>query len=104
NLAPSQTAKGEDYSVFATASYTFPAVPRLTASVGLRHEQARRSTEQRAGSLDLAAGGVVLYRDAALAHTFRATLPRVSLRYDASEDLSFYAASAKGYIPGGFNL
>ena len=104
NLAPRQTAKGEDYSVFATASYTFPALPRLTASVGLRHEQARRSTEQRAGSLDLAAGGVVLYRDAALAHTFNATLPRVSLRYDASDDLSFYAASAKGYIPGGFNL
>ncbi|WP_422506112.1 TonB-dependent receptor [Stenotrophomonas sp. GZD-301] len=104
HLAPRQTAKGEDYSVFATASYTFPAMPSLTASAGLRHEQARRSTEQRAGSLDLGAGGTVLYRDAALAHTFRATLPRLSLRYDASDDLSFYAASAKGYIPGGFNL
>lgn len=104
NLAPRQTSKGEDYSVFATASYTFPALPRLTASAGLRHEQARRSTEQRAGALDLGAGGRVLYRDAALAHTFSATLPRVSLRYDATDDLSFYAASAKGYIPGGFNL
>jgi len=104
NLAPRQTAEGTDYSVFATASYTFPSVPALTASVGLRHERAERSTEQRAGQLDLAAGGVVLYRDAALSHTFTATLPRVSLRYDASDDLSFYAASAKGYIPGGFNL
>ncbi|WP_249404978.1 MULTISPECIES: TonB-dependent receptor [unclassified Stenotrophomonas] len=104
HLAPRQTAKGEDYSAFATASYRLPTLPELTASVGLRHEQARRSTEQRAGSLDLAAGGVVRYRDAALAHTFSATLPRVSLRYDASEDLAFYAASAKGYIPGGFNL
>ena len=104
NLAPRQTSKGEDYSVFATASYTFPSVPKLTASVGLRHEQAQRSTEQRAGFLDLADGGLVLYRDAALDHTFHATLPRVSLRYDATDDLSFYAASAKGYIPGGFNL
>ena len=104
HLAPRQTARGEDYSVFATASYTLPALPRLTASVGLRHEQARRSTEQRAGALDLGEGGVVLYRDAALGHTFHATLPRVSLRHDASDDLSFYVASAKGYIPGGFNL
>ncbi|MDF2479869.1 MAG: TonB-dependent receptor [Stenotrophomonas indicatrix] len=104
NLAPRQTSKGEDYSVFATASYTLPALPKLTASLGIRHEQARRSTEQRAGFLDLGAGGLVRYRDAALAHTFSATLPRVSLRYDASDDLSFYAASAKGYIPGGFNL
>lgn len=104
NLAPRQTSEGEDYSIFATASYTFPSMPKLTASLGLRHEQAQRSTEQRAGSLDLADGGLVLYRDAALDHTFRATLPRVSLRYDATDELSFYAASAKGYIPGGFNL
>ncbi|WP_241093469.1 TonB-dependent receptor [Xanthomonas sp.] len=104
NLAPRQTAKGEDYSVFATASFTPPSLPKLTASVGVRHEQARRSTEQRAGSLDLGAGGLVMYKDAALHHTFHATLPRVSLRYDAAGDLSFYAASAKGYIPGGFNL
>ncbi len=104
DLAPLQGSDGQDYSVFGTASYTPPSLPKLTASLGLRHEQAKRSTRQREGTLDLGPGGLVFYRDAELAHTFTATLPRVSLRYDASDTLSFYAASAKGYIPGGFNL
>ena len=103
-LAPLQGSDGQDYSVFGTLSYTPPALPKLTASLGLRYEQARRSTRQSAGELDLGPGGLVFYRDAELSHTFTATLPRVSLRYDASDTLSFYAASAKGYIPGGFNL
>lgn len=103
-LAPRQGSQGRDYSAFGTLSYTPPALPKLTASLGLRYEQARRATRQSAGQLDLGPGGLVFYRDAGLSHTFNATLPRVSLRYDASDTLSFYAASAKGYIPGGFNL
>ena len=103
-LAPAQGSDGRDYSVFATASYTPPAWSKWTASLGMRFDRAQRSTRQQAGMLDLGPGGKVFYRSAELAHTFDAVLPRFSLRYDASADLTFYSSIAKGYIPGGFNL
>jgi len=103
-LAPLQGSDGRDYSIFGTASYTLPFAPRVTMSAGLRYDRARRSTRQTAGQLDLGYGSIVYYRDAELSHTFTATLPRFSLRYQASENLSLYASAAKGYIPGGFNL
>jgi outer membrane receptor protein involved in Fe transport len=35
--------------------------------------------------------------------TYDATLPRITARYLATDDLTFYAAAAKGNKPGGFN-
>jgi iron complex outermembrane receptor protein len=102
--APYQYGNGRDYSVFATASLTPTFLPKLTASVGLRYDNARRESLQTAGVLDLGPSGLIYYPDADLAGTFEAVLPRFALRYSATPNLTIFGSVAKGYIPGGFNL
>jgi iron complex outermembrane receptor protein len=102
--APTQNAEGRDYSVFGTASYTFSSLPKLKLSAGLRYELAERSTLQTEGTLDLGFGSVIAYPDADLAADFRMLLPRLSLTYEASDDLTLFGSAAQGWVPGGFNL
>ena len=102
--APSQRAKGKDYSVFGTASYRLPVLPKLKLSAGLRYERAERSTLQTAGTLDLGFGSVIAYPDADLSADFRVVLPRFSMLYEAGENLTFFGSAAQGWVPGGFNL
>lgn len=102
--APTQTRQLRDFSVFGTASYTPESLPKLTLGAGLRLDHARQASHQRAGDLDLGFGSVIHYTDASLHSTDKALLPRLSARYEPTDDTTLFATIAKGYIPGGFNL
>lgn len=102
--APRQEAEGRDYSAFGTATYSFPSLPKLKVSAGLRYDHAERSTLQREGTLDLGFGSVIAYPNADLSADFEVLLPRVAVRYEASDDLTWYGSMAQGWVPGGFNL
>lgn len=100
--APPQREEGEDASVFGSAGW-YPT-PSLRLGAGLRYDRSKRKTRQQAGELDLGLGTVITYKDAKLSETFDAWLPRLSIVYKFTEDLSVHASAARGYIPGGFNL
>lgn len=102
--SPHQFARTRDWGVFASASWSPVFLPKLTLSAGLRYDHAHRSAKQNAGQFDLGGGTMFRYRDASLSNSFEAMLPRFSLRYRPSPQLTVYASAAKGYIPGGFNL
>ncbi len=102
--APRQYAQARDWGLFISAEWSPLLLPRLTLGAGLRYDHARRRAQQNAGQIDLGGGNLFILRDAALAGSFEAALPRFTARYAASPQLSIYASSAKGYIPGGFNL
>ncbi|KTT96133.1 hypothetical protein SB4_16290 [Sphingomonas sanguinis] len=102
--APHQFSHSRDWGVFASASWSPVFIPKVTASAGIRYDHAHRAAKQNAGQLDLGGGSLFIYRDAELAGDFHAVLPRFSIRYEPSSRLTVYASSAKGYIPGGFNL
>ncbi|MBM0105897.1 TonB-dependent receptor [Steroidobacter sp. S1-65] len=102
--APWQEAEGRDYSAFGTATYAVPSLPKLKVSAGLRYDHAERSTLQREGTLDLGFGSVIAYPNADLSADFEVVLPRIALRYEASDDLTWYGSMAQGWVPGGFNL
>ena len=103
NFAPDQSASSSDFGVFGSLSYSPPGTSNLTLTAGLRYDNAKRSTTQQAGSLDLGFA-VFVFDDLSLEETFDAVLPRVALRYEPSDQLTLYASAAKGYLPGGFNL
>jgi iron complex outermembrane recepter protein len=102
--APSQEAEGRDYSAFGTATYSLPSLPKLKLSAGLRYDHAERSTLQTEGTLDLGFGSVIAYPNADLSADFDVLLPRVAMRYEVSDDLTWYGSMAQGWVPGGFNL
>ena len=103
-LAPPQVADGTDVSVFGSASYSPGLAPKVTLTLGLRYERARRGTVQTAGELDLGFGSIIVYPDADLSDTFEELLPRAALRYEPTDNLTLYVSGARGYVPGGFNL
>jgi len=102
NLAPEQQTEGKDISLFGSANW-YP-IEKLKLSFGLRLDRAERETLQQAGTLDLGFGSTIEYKDAQLSKSFNATLPKLAALYKQSENFSYYASIAKGYIPGGFNL
>jgi len=102
--APGQEAEGHDYSAFGTATYSLPSLPQLKVSAGLRYDHAERSTLQTEGTLDLGFGSVIAYPNADLSADFEVLLPRLSLRYEVRDDLTWYGSIARGWVPGGFNL
>lgn len=102
-FAPDQSLISSDISVFGSLSYSPPSNPNLTATFGLRYDNARRKTIQESGELDLGFS-VFFFSDLELEETFEAVLPRFALTYESSDTLTFYASAAKGYLPGGFNL
>jgi iron complex outermembrane recepter protein len=102
--APTQTRQLRDFSVFSTASYTPVSMPKLTLGAGLRLDHAKQASRQQAGDLDLGFGSVIHYTDATLHSTDKAVLPRLSARYEPTDDTTLFATISKGYIPGGFNL
>lgn len=102
--APTQSRTLRDIGLFGSASYRLPFLPGVTASVGLRYDFNRQNGRQRAGILDLGGGTIIRYSDAQLSSTDTQLLPRFSLRYEPTDDLTIFATVAKGYIPGGFNL
>lgn len=102
NLAPEQQTEGTDIGLFGSANW-YP-IEKLKMSIGLRVDRAKRKTLQRAGTLELGYGSTVEYKDANLSKVFDATLPKLALLYKHTENFSYYASVAKGYIPGGFNL
>jgi iron complex outermembrane recepter protein len=102
--APGQEAEGRDYSAFGTATYALPSLPKLKISAGLRYDHAERSTLQTEGTLDLGFGSVIAYPNADLSADFEVLLPRVAVRYEIGDDLTWYGSMAQGWVPGGFNL
>jgi iron complex outermembrane receptor protein len=102
--APGQEAEGRDYSAFGTATYALPSLPKLKISAGLRYDHAERSTLQTEGTLDLGFGSVIAYPNADLSADFEVLLPRVAVRYEISDHLTWYGSMAQGWVPGGFNL
>lgn len=101
--APEQSVESRDWGVFGSVSYTPRSLDKLTATLGLRYDRAQRATTQQEGVLDLGFSQF-FFEDVALEDTFDVVLPRFALRYESSDDLTFYANASKGYIPGGFNL
>ena len=102
--APDQFSAGTDLSAFGSVSYSPEFVSDLTISAGLRYEKAKRDTQQEAGLLDLGPGGQIYYQDADLRSNFTQLLPKLSVVYRPNKQSSIFVTSAKGYIPGGFNL
>ncbi len=102
--SPHQYAQARDWGVFGSAEWAPHFAPKLSLGAGLRYDHARRTAQQNAGSIDLGNGTLFTYRDASLAGSFEAVLPRFTARYTASPQLTVYASASKGYIPGGFNL
>jgi len=102
-FAPEQSGEARDYGVFANVSYSPAWLDKLTATLGIRYDQATRSTLQQAGELELG-NTVFVFDDVDLEETFDAALPRIALRYEPTDDFTVFASIAKGYIPGGFNL
>lgn len=102
--SPRQYAHARDWGAYASASWSPVQLPAMTLNAGIRYDRAHRSAQQNAGQIDLGGGTIFVYRDAALSGDFEAVLPRFSVRYKVSPQLTFYANAAKGYIPGGFNL
>lgn len=100
--APPQQEDSEDVSVFGSANWYVTEKLRLGA--GVRYDRAERSAIQRAGELDIGFGGVIVYPSATLSETFEELLPKFSVHYKLTEDFSVHASTARGYIPGGFNL
>lgn len=100
--APVQTRSIESLSGFGSLRWRL--LPRLTLSAGLRYDSTRQRAVQRAGQLDLGGGSILYYTDARLAATDDDWLPRFSATWEPSDDATFFAAVARGYIPGGFNL
>ncbi|MEM0910158.1 MAG: TonB-dependent receptor [Pseudomonadota bacterium] len=103
NYSPDQTINSQDYGAFFSGSYRFESVDKLTATFGLRYDRAKRETDQKEGLLDF---GFVqfLFDEVSRQRTFNDWLPRFALRYESSDDLTFYTNVAKGYLPGGFNI
>lgn len=100
--APKQLKSGQDLGIFGSANWHITSKLRL--GMGLRFDQAKRDTRQTAGQLDLGFGTIVEYRDAQLERKFDELLPRLALHYKIHDDFSVHASTARGYIPGGFNL
>jgi iron complex outermembrane receptor protein len=102
--APVQTRTIESLSAFGSARWTPVFLPKMTLSAGLRYDHTRPNAVQRAGQLDLGGGSIIYYSDARLRSSDEALLPRFSLTWEPSDDVTLYTTAAKGNIPGGFNL
>ena len=102
-FAPQQSRDSEDIGAFGSFAYTPPSLEDWTFTVGGRYDVAKRTTSQEEGILDL--GFTQFFFEAIeLEDTFEEFLPRFAVRYRPSENLTWFANAAKGYIPGGFNL
>ena len=102
-LTPPQFARGEDFALFGSATFSL-GVEGLSATVGLRHDWARRETVQQEGPPLVIGLAQLNFFDIQLEEDFNELLPRFVLSYEASDSLNLYASASKGYIPGGFNL
>lgn len=102
--APMQERMIESWSAFGVARWKPEFLPDTTLSAGLRYDRSRQSAVQRAGQLDLGGGSIIYYTDARLRASDEAVLPRFSLTWEPSSNLTLFSSVAKGYIPGGFNL
>ncbi|MEO0460527.1 MAG: TonB-dependent receptor [Myxococcota bacterium] len=103
-FAPTQTRGSEDYGVFASTSYNPGGfLSDWTFTLGARYDIAKRETSQDEGILDLGFTQF-FFEEQDLEDTFEQFLPRVAARYEPTNNLTFFANAAKGYIPGGFNL
>jgi iron complex outermembrane receptor protein len=102
--APVQTRTTESYSAFGSARWKPAFLPDFTLSAGLRYDRTRQRATQRAGQLDLGGGSLIYYTDARLRSSDESFLPRLSVTWEPSPDVTAYSTVAKGNIPGGFNL
>jgi len=100
--APPQRSKDRDYAVFGQVG--LPLGDRVRLSLGLRYEYSEREIQQQAGFLDLGDTGSFVFEAADLDNDFDIWLPRVSLDWKLSDLGMIYAAVARGWVPGGFNL
>lgn len=102
-FAPVQSRDSEDVGVFGSLSYTPPSLEDWTFTAGGRYDIAKRTTSQEEGILDLGFTQF-FFEEIELEDTFEEFLPRLAVRYRPSENLTWFANAARGYIPGGFNL
>lgn len=101
--SPEQGVESEDWGLFGSVSWRPTSLDRLILTAGLRYDSAERTTTQQAGVLDLGFTQF-LFQELSLNDTFNELLYRFALRFEASEDLTFYSNLASGYTPGGFNI
>ncbi|MEM0954742.1 MAG: TonB-dependent receptor [Pseudomonadota bacterium] len=101
--SPDQRVESFDWGVFGSLSYTPESLEKLTLTVGLRYDNAERTTSQEAGVLDLGFAEF-LFQELNLQENFEEVLYRFSARYEVSSDLTLYSNVATGYTPGGFNI
>ncbi len=102
-----------NYAVFG--GIDFDVTPDLTIGVELRHQidKVRNTSVSYVASDFFSAEELarltrpnpnqVIGTDLDREATFKATLPRITLNWQARPDLSFYAQYAQGNSPGGFN-
>ena len=99
---PELFADGEDFAFFGSATFGL-GIEGLFGTVGLRYDHAHRESSQQ--GYEIAFGlQTITFLDVSGESTFEEWLPRAALRYEANDNLTFYANVAKGYVPGGFNL
>lgn len=102
-FSPEQARSSTDFGIFGSASFAPASVPKLTLTVGLRYDNAKRESSQQEGTLDLGFAEFV-FDELELEETFEEWLPRFAARYEFTDDFTMYTNIARGYLPGGFNL
>ena len=100
--APPQRSRALDRALFG--QLTVPLAATVDFTAGLRYERAERRKRQDAGVLDLGAVGQFRFDAESLEDTYDEVLPKLTLGWTPDSRTYFYASSAKGWIPGGFNL
>ena len=93
----------ENDAVFGAAEFDF--TDRLSASVEVRRATEKKGQIDYVAAPNVQAGPTAISYDSRLRgnDTWKATTPRVTVDFKATDDITLYANYAKGYKPGGFN-
>lgn len=102
NNVPELFVGSEDYAAFGSITVGL-GVDGLSGTIGLRYDSAKRDSSQEGYQLAFGLQTITFLPVEAEAK-FDQWLPRVALKYEASDNITAYVNGAKGYIPGGFNL
>lgn len=91
------------YGLAAYGNFSYDLTQKLKATIGLRFDTEKRDLVTFS-QYEKAPDPVVFYPETKLEGNNNALSPKLSLSYQATEDLMLYASYARGFRQGGFNL
>ncbi|MEM6486302.1 MAG: TonB-dependent receptor [Pseudomonadota bacterium] len=99
---PEQRSEGEDFAVFGSLTAQL-GVEGLSATVGLRYDQAERTSSQQGYTIAFGFQELT-FLTVEGEEDYQEWLPRFVVSYEPNEFSNYYLSAARGWIPGGFNL